>query len=153
MTLMDAAALTAALTKMGLLFSKPVTDELVDAWLDSLSDVPWPKVRAAIEDHCKHGKFWPRPGGIRGLIDRGRLSTEPSTRPATENDPNAPPHCETCQDTGWEADVPCQAHGSCRHESCRRGHPALFARPCSCRSTNPVYQSRLKRVYAKEDAA
>jgi hypothetical protein len=157
MNLADAPALLAELTKMALAFNaKPVTTELTEVWMEALIDVPWPHVQGAMEDHRKHGRFWPRPSTIRELVDRASVARQSRrSAGAVPDDPSAPPHCSRCEDTGWELGLFCPGDGRCGHHGCRTtaldGH--TFTRPCRCRATNPVYQATSRRTYHRPEAA
>jgi hypothetical protein len=59
------AEFRALMERIALVFSRPLTDGLVQAYWDALQDLPLAQVEAFAKSHERHGKFFPKPHELR----------------------------------------------------------------------------------------
>lgn len=65
----DFEPFSALLRQHSQIYSKKLTDEMVQGYWSALKDQPWGVVRKFAEEHLKHAKFFPKPSELRPKED------------------------------------------------------------------------------------
>ena len=123
----DAFEFAALIRRLDVAFDKPSNSEKRDEYFHGLKDKPIERLRDAVSEHVRNGKYYPRIADLRNLME------EPTTPPPRRLPPEAtaidgePTYvCTACLDTGWQ------------FVSERTDTAAPIVRKCACRPTNPA---------------
>ena len=142
-----------ALHRLGRVFSRAVSEELVEDYFQDLKEFDWRLVEAAIEETRKTAKFWPRPAVLREACLTPMRSEPFTSMPAYVNHTEERYACDVCQDTGFERGLSCEGNGTCHVGHCgAQGYVNAahdFTRRCRCRATNPVLVRERERSAAR----
>lgn len=135
----DALRFHHAITSLGLAFHRDLDDADFERLALDLDDLPIDALEAACLHLRRHSKRFPTVAHIREQVDLLQKVAPRALAPFHRASPEDPPHCPSCEDSGWELGLWCDGRTCGR----TRVHPAhSFTRPCRCRATNPVYRAR-----------
>ena len=69
----DFDAFRTVMDRLGVVFTKAVSDELMSAYWDALKDQPLQAFREKATSHERHGKFFPKPHELRPKDDKPKV--------------------------------------------------------------------------------
>lgn len=148
MTEDDSPAFLACYKRLHLALTSAKIDEArIAVYFEALEDLPLALVERAAEFFSKSGsKFPPAPWWrAQAKKEAGRTPL-----PAHNRGPLDPPHCSSCDDTGWRLDLHCDGiNALCGKRTEHAEH--RYTTACDCRRRNPVYQQRLRDDRARRD--
>ena len=120
--------LAKALTNWATIFDRPMTDELMNVWLESFENVPPLIMIDAVVLVTSAATRMPTPGQLTQAIER--------VLERTLGNPEAPRECELCGGTGW------------RLQETQNGRVAML-----CKCANPEAKAQTEEWLAKYHSA
>ena len=143
-------AFNAAYVRIANVFGSETKEEQMLEYFKALSDIPsdmFDAMATKLERTCE---FFPKPVQWRQAADAVAEERRQEALRFAEDESSETFACLVCLDSGFE-ELTCRPGALCKRCASSKMHPYdhQYARKCSCRDSNPVWQERQARRVKK----